>query len=209
MDDTTNKMDDDIFSKLINERAIFLSEEINAVVANKICATLLYLDLISPEREISLFINSPGGEMDGFFAIYDTLHYISSPVKTICINEASSAAAILLAAGSPGQRFAFPHSKIMIHDVYGSNIFGTKKDLGNEIKNLASLSKIFLKILAEHTGRSLKKIQNDCEHDMFMTADEALKYGIIDEIIGNKKEKLFKIKTAKAAKALKKVKAII
>lgn len=195
MSDLIKSSDEDVHSKLATKRMVFLTGEITMEEANRVCANLLYLDSIGGKdsgKEISFLINSPGGDIDAFFAIYDTFHYISSPVKTICIKQACSAAALLLAAGTPGLRFAFPHSEIMIHDISLCDLEGNKKEIHNEIKALHKSSKIFLKILAEHTGRTFRKVQKDCEHDFYMTANEAVKYGIIDGVIGKKASKKIK-----------------
>ena len=179
----------DIYSRLIKDRIIFLNEEINADVASIIVATLLYLNLKNSDESISIYINSPGGTVtNGLFTIYDTIQRIEAPVETVCVGEAYSAAAVILAAGEKGKRKAYPNSKIMIHNIQVSGIWGDSKDIEREARLITNENKKLLEVLARHSGNTLKKITKDCTNDFYMSAEEAKKYGIIDEILLPKKE---------------------
>lgn len=173
----------DIFSSLIKKRILFLSEEIDASVATSITASLLFLDLQSQE-EITLYINSIGGTVsDGLLTIHDTLQYIKSPVKTVCIGEAYSSAAVILAAGTKGRRYAFPHSKIMIHNIQVEELSGTQKEIQEEAKRVKELNQILMKLISDHTAQPLKKVKRDCLKDKYFTPEQAIKYGLIDAIV--------------------------
>jgi ATP-dependent Clp protease protease subunit len=176
-----------VFDKLLEERIIFLINEIDTETSGKIVALLFYLDLQSKTKEIKLYINSPGGTIDGFFAIYDAMQYISAPVKTICIGEACSAAADLLASGSPGKRLAHPNAQIMIHNLHGE-VEGSKSEMEVQVKHLNRVNNKITELLSRHTGQSVNKISADCEKDKYMSAEEALEYGIIDKILKPKKK---------------------
>lgn len=183
IDNTDEEKSIDIFSSLMKERILFLSEEIDAAVATSTAASLLFLDLQSQE-EITLYINSIGGTIsDGLLTIHDTLQYIKSPVKTICIGEAYSSAAVILASGTKGRRFAFPNSKIMIHNLQVDEMFGTQKEIEDESKRLKELNQVLLTLIANHTKQPLKKIKRDCLKDKYFTPQEAIKYGLIDGIV--------------------------
>lgn len=178
----------DIFSSLLKQRILFLSEEIDAAVATSITASLLFLDL-SSQDEITLYINSVGGSVsDGLLTIHDTLQYIKSPVKTICIGEAYSSAAVILAAGSKGRRFAFPHAKIMIHNIQVEEMSGTQKEIQEESKRVKELNQVLMSLIANHTKQPLKKIRRDCLKDKYFTPEEAIKYGLIDGIVESFKD---------------------
>lgn len=178
----------DIFSSLLKQRILFLSEEIDAAVATSITASLLFLDL-SSQDEITLYINSVGGSVsDGLLTIHDTLQYIKSPVKTICIGEAYSSAAVILAAGSKGRRFAFPHAKIMIHNIQVEEMSGTQKEIQEESKRVKELNQVLMSLIANHTKQPLKKIRRDCLKDKYFTPEEAVKYGLIDGIVESFKD---------------------
>ena len=171
----------DIYSRLLRERIIFLGDTIEDNVANLVIAQLLFLDAEDPERDISLYINSPGGVITSGLAIYDTMQYVRAPVSTICIGMAASMAAVLLAAGSPGKRFALPHSRIMIHQ--GSGGFrGNTPDVFIQVKEMETLVNTNHEILSRHTGQSLEKIIADTSRDYFMSPIEAKEYGIIDSV---------------------------
>lgn len=173
----------DIFSNLIKKRILFLSEEIDAAVATSTAASLLFLDLHSQE-EITLYINSIGGSVsDGLLTIHDTLQYIKSPVKTICIGEAYSSAAVILAAGSKGRRFAFPNAKIMIHNIQVEEMSGTQKEIQEEAKRVKELNNVLMSLIANHTNQSLKKVRRDCLKDKYFNPEEAIKYGLIDGVV--------------------------
>jgi ATP-dependent Clp protease protease subunit len=171
----------DIYSRLLRDRIIFLGDMIEDHMANLIIAQLLFLEAEDPDRDISLYINSPGGVVTAGLAIYDTMQYLRAPVSTICIGMAASMASVLLAAGAKGKRYALPNSRIMIHQ--GSGGFrGNTPDVLIQVKELESLIKINHQILAKHTGQTVEKIDHDTQRDYFMSPDEAKAYGIIDEI---------------------------
>jgi ATP-dependent Clp protease protease subunit len=179
----------DIFSRLLKDRIIFLGVEINDDVANLIVAQLLYLESDDPEKEIMIYINSPGGSVNAGLAIYDTMRYIRCPVATTCIGQAASMAAVLLAAGENGRRMALPNSRILIHQPMGG-VSGQASDIEIHAKEILRLRKTLVDILVLHTGRSLKKIQADTDRDYIMTAPEAAEYGIIDEVMQPRKEEI-------------------
>jgi ATP-dependent Clp protease protease subunit len=171
----------DIYSRLLKDRIIFLGDAIEDHMANLIIAQLLFLEAEDPERDISLYVNSPGGVVTAGLAIYDTMQYLRAPVSTICIGMAASMASVLLAAGAKGKRYALPNSRIMIHQ--GSGGFrGATPDVMIQVKELESLIKINHQILARHTGQSVEKIEHDTQRDYFMSPEEAKAYGIIDEV---------------------------
>ncbi len=171
----------DIYSRLLKDRIIFLGDAIEDHMANLIIAQLLFLEAEDPERDISLYINSPGGVVTAGLAIYDTMQYLRAPVSTICIGMAASQAAVLLAAGAKGKRYALPNSRIMIHQ--GSGGFrGNTPDIFIQVKELESLIQLNHEILARHTGQTVEKITRDTERDYFMSPGEAKGYGIIDEV---------------------------
>jgi len=171
----------DIYSRLLRERIIFLGDTIEDNVANLVIAQMLFLDAEDPERDISLYVNSPGGIITSGLAIYDTMQYVRSPVSTICIGMAASMAAVLLASGAPGKRFALPHSRIMIHQ--GSGGFrGNTPDVFIQVKEMETLVNTNHEILSRHTGQPLEKIVADTSRDYFMSPTEAKDYGIIDAV---------------------------
>lgn len=174
----------DIFSRLIKDRIIFLTEEIDAEVASTIAATLFFLDKQDEEEPISLYINCPGGDVEqGLFVIYDMMNMIKAPVKTFCIGEASSAAAVILSAGSIGHRYALPNSRIMIHEIQVSDLGGSGTNVENQSKTIKYINRRVQEILARHTGQTYNKVVKDCKVDKYMSAEEALGYGIIDNIL--------------------------
>ena len=176
----------DIFSRLLKDRIIFLSD-INDVTAELVIAQMLYLESQDTEKPINLYINSPGGSVTSGLAIYDTIQYIKSEVQTICLGEACSMAAIILASGTRGKRMILPSSRVMIHQVRGG-AYGQARDIGIRSKELIRLKNLSIEYLALHTGKSKEQVANDMERDFFMTADEAIKYGIADEILKGKKD---------------------
>ena len=172
----------DLFSRLLKDNIIFLGTPINDMVANLICAQLLHLESENPDRDISLYINSPGGDVNAMFAIYDTMQYIRPQVNTICFGQAASAAAVLLAAGAPGKRMALPSARILLHQPY-SGAQGQVSDLEIAAKEIERIRVQLETILARHTGQDVERIKADTDRDFVMSADEAKAYGVIDEVI--------------------------
>ena len=175
----------DIYSRLLKDRIIFLGDAIEDHVANLIIAQLLFLESEDPEKDIQLYINSPGGVVTSGMAIYDTMQYLRAPVSTICIGQAASMGAVLLAAGATGKRYALPNSRIMIHQ--GSGGFrGNTPDVEIQMREMMHLTDRLMKILADHTGQDFETVKRDSERDKFMSAEEAKAYGLIDEVfVGN------------------------
>ncbi|MDO5689852.1 MAG: ATP-dependent Clp endopeptidase proteolytic subunit ClpP [Tissierellia bacterium] len=176
----------DIYSRLLKERIIFLGGPINDDVANLVVAQLLFLVSEDPNKDIHLYINSPGGSVSAGLAIYDTMQYIKSDVSTICIGQAASMGAFLLAAGAKGKRYALPNADIMIHQPLGG-AQGQAEDIKIQAEKILKVRGLINKILAERTGQTLKKIEKDTDRDFFMSAEEAVKYGLIDEVITESK----------------------
>ena len=172
----------DIYSRLLKDRIIFLGSEIVDDVANSIVAQLLFLESEDPDKDINIYINSPGGSVTAGLAIYDTMQYIKPQVSTICVGLAASMAAILLAGGSKGKRLALPNAEVMIHQPLGG-ARGQASDIEIQAKNILKTKERMNRILASHTGQPIKTIAKDTDRDNYMTADEALKYGLIDKII--------------------------
>lgn len=177
----------DIYSRLLKDRIIMMGTEINDAVANLVIAQLLYLESEDPEKDISLYINSPGGVVTAGMAIYDTMQFLTADVSTICIGQAASMAAVLLAAGAPGKRFGLPNSRIMIHQPLGG-AQGQATDIEIQTKEILRMKASLHSILANHTGQKMKRIEKDCDRDFFMTADDAQSYGLIDRVIQKKGE---------------------
>jgi ATP-dependent Clp protease protease subunit len=172
----------DIYSRLLKDRIILLGSAIDDHVASLICAQLLFLESEDPEKEIYMYINSPGGVVSAGMAIYDTMQYISAPVATLCLGQAASMGALLLGAGAPGMRYALPHSRIMIHQPLGGTQ-GQASDIHIHAKEILRLRDELNGILASHTGQKLEKIREDTERDFFMSSEEAVKYGLIDKVM--------------------------
>ena len=175
----------DIFSRLLNDRIVFIGEEINDTVASLVVAQLLFLESQDPEKEISLYINSPGGSISAGMAIYDTMNYIKCPVSTICIGMCASMAAFLLACGEKGRRIALPHSKIMIHQplIGGQGISGQATDIKIHADHIVRIREKMNTLLSQYTGQPLDVITRDTERDNYMTAQQAKEYGLIDDIL--------------------------
>ncbi len=171
----------DIYSRLLKDRIILLGSEINDYVANAIIAQMLFLEAEDPDKDIFLYINSPGGVVTSGLAIYDTMQFIKCDVSTICIGQAASMGAILLAAGAKGKRYALPNSRIMLHQPLGG-FSGQASEVEIHAKEIIRMKEILNEILSKHTGQSIKKIRKDTDRDFFMSAKEALEYGIIDKI---------------------------
>jgi ATP-dependent Clp protease, protease subunit len=172
----------DIYSRLLSERIIFLGTAINDQVANLVVAQLLHLESEDPDKDISIYVNSPGGHVYAGLAIYDTMQFIKPDVSTICVGIAMSMGALLLAGGAKGKRFALPNSKILIHQVSGG-FEGPATDIEIHAREALSLRRRLDEILAKHTGQDLEKVEHDTDRDYFMTAEESLAYGIVDKII--------------------------
>jgi ATP-dependent Clp protease protease subunit len=175
----------DIFSRLLEDRIIFLGEEVNDVSANLVVAQLLFLENEDPEKDISLYINSPGGSITAGMAIYDTMQYIKCDVSTICIGMAASMGAFLLSSGTKGKRFALPNSEIMIHQPLGG-FQGQATDIKIHADRIIKIKSDLNRILAENTGKPLETIEKDTERDNFMTAQQALEYGLVDKVIAKR-----------------------
>jgi ATP-dependent Clp protease protease subunit len=173
----------DIYSRLLKERIIFLGTPIDDNVANLIMAQLLHLEGDDPDKDIALYINSPGGVMTSLMAIYDTMHFIKPNVATYCMGQAASAAAVLLAAGAPGKRFALPHARIMLHQPHIGGLEGQATDIEIHAREILRVKEEMHQILAFHTGNAVEKVKADTERDFWMTADEALAYGVIDTVL--------------------------
>ncbi|MDH3730291.1 MAG: ATP-dependent Clp protease proteolytic subunit [Acidimicrobiia bacterium] len=173
----------DIYSRLLKERIIFLGTPIDDTVANLIMAQLLHLEGDDPDKDIYLYINSPGGVMTSLMAIYDTMHFIRPDVATFCMGQAASAAAVLVAAGAPEKRFALPHSRIMLHQPHIGGLEGQATDIEIHAKEIIRVKEEMNEILVKHTGQDLEKIQIDTDRDFWMTAEEAKAYGVIDTVL--------------------------
>jgi ATP-dependent Clp protease, protease subunit len=176
----------DIYSRLLRDSIIFIGTPIDDNVANLVTAQLLFLEAEDPERDISLYINSPGGSISAGLAVYDTIQFIRNDVTTICVGQAASMAAVLLAAGSPKKRFSLPHSRVLIHQPWMSGLQGQATDIDIHAKEILRIRTILNKILAHHTGQPLERIEKDVERDYIMTADQSKEYGIIDEVISKR-----------------------
>ena len=173
----------DLYSRLLKENIIFLGTPIDDTIANLICAQLIHLESETPDRDINIYINSPGGDINSLFAIYDTMQFIKNDIATICLGQAASAAAVLLAAGTKGKRLALPHSRVLLHQPYGQVGYGQVTDLEIAAKEILRMRDLLEEILASHTGQSIEKIHIDTDRDFVLEANEALEYGIIDDVI--------------------------
>jgi ATP-dependent Clp protease protease subunit len=178
----------DIYSRLLKERIVFLGTPIDDQVGNLIMAQLLFLESEDPDKDISLYINSPGGDITSLFAVYDTMKYVRCDVSTIVMGQAASAAAVLLAAGTRGKRFALPHARVLIHQPHGG-ASGQAVDIEIQAKEILRYRKLLDEILAEHTGQTIEKIGHDTDRDFIMTAEQAKEYGVIDEVFSSRKVK--------------------
>jgi len=176
----------DIYSRLLKERIVFLGTPIDDAVGNLIMAKLLHLEAEEPDKDINLYINSPGGDINSLFAVYDTMQFIRCDVSTTVMGQAASAAAVLLAAGAKGKRFALPNSRVLIHQPHGG-AQGQAVDIEIQAKEILRYRRLIDEVLAMHTGQSLEKIGKDTDRDFIMTADQAKDYGLIDEVIASRK----------------------
>ena len=177
----------DIYSRLLKERVIFLVGPVNDMTANLVVAQLLFLEAENPDKDISLYINSPGGSVTAGMSIYDTMQFVKPDVSTLCVGQAASMGAFLLAAGAKGKRFSLPNSRVMIHQPSGG-FQGQSSDIQIQAKEIMYLREKLNAILANHTGRSAEEIDRDTERDNFMSAEESVKYGMIDKVIANRAE---------------------
>ena len=178
----------DIYSRLLKDRIIFIGTPIDDNVANVVIAELLFLQMEDPEKDIDIYVNTPGGHVTSGLAIYDTMQFIKPDVNTYCVGQASSMGAVLLAAGAKGKRFALPHSRIMVHQPWGG-VQGAAADIHIQAQEIIRLKERLEKILMEHTGQPLERIKTDTDRDYFMSADEAQEYGVVDTVITNIKKK--------------------
>ena len=177
----------DIFSRLLKDRIIFVDGEITDVTADLVVAQILFLESQNPDKDISMYINSPGGSVTAGLAVYDTMQYVKSDIQTICLGQAASMGAILLAGGTKGKRFALPSSRIMIHQPWGG-AQGQAADIAIQAKEIVRLKKLTIDYFAFHTGKKVDKVAEDMERDFYMSAQEALDYGIIDSIMAPRKK---------------------
>ena len=178
----------DIYSRLLRDRIIFIGQPIDDNVANTVIAQMLFLEVEDPKKDMKLYINSPGGLVTSGLAIYDTMQYVQPDVSTICMGQAASAAALLLAAGTPGKRLSLPNANILIHQPMGG-ARGQASDVGIQARQILRIKDRLNEIFVEHTGQSIKKIERDTDRDFYMTAEEAKEYGLIDKVIESKKIK--------------------
>ena len=176
----------DLYSRLLKENIIFLGTPIDDTIANLICAQLIHLESENPDKDINIYINSPGGDITALFAIYDTMQFIKNDIATICLGQAASAAAVLLAAGTKGKRLALPHSRVLLHQPYGQVGYAQVTDLEIAAREILRMRDLLEEILANHTGQPIDRIHADTDRDFVMEAPEALAYGIIDDIISSR-----------------------
>ncbi|MBI2956559.1 MAG: ATP-dependent Clp protease proteolytic subunit [Acidobacteria bacterium] len=177
----------DIYSRLLRDNIVFIGTPIDDQIANLITAQLLFLDAEDPERDIQLYINSPGGSITAGMAIYDTVQFVRPNVATYCIGQAASMAALLLAAGTPGKRYALPNSRVLLHEPGMSGLSGQATDIDIHAREILRMRAVINQLLAKHTGQSLERVEKDVSRDFIMNADEAKTYGIVDEIIHQKR----------------------
>ncbi|MDN3509374.1 MAG: ATP-dependent Clp protease proteolytic subunit [Candidatus Neptunochlamydia sp.] len=178
----------DIYSRLLKDRIIFIGTEINDQVANAVVAQLIFLKAENPKKDVSIYINSPGGSVTAGFAIYDTMRFLGIDINTYCIGQAASFGALILCAGTQGKRFALPNSRIMIHQPHGG-ITGSSADIHIQAQEILRMKQTIAKIIAKHTGQPLEKVLEDSDRDFFMSAEDAVKYGLIDSVVTPSKGK--------------------
>ena len=176
----------DLYSRLLKDNIIFLQTPIDDQIASLLCAQLVHLESENPEKDINIYINSPGGDITALFAIYDTMQFIRNDIATICLGQAASAAAVLLAAGTKGKRLALPHSRVLLHQPYGQVGYGQVTDLELAAAEILRMRDLLEQILANHTGQPLEKIHADTDRDFVLEAEDALEYGIIDSVISSR-----------------------
>lgn len=172
----------DIYSRLLKDRIVFIDGEISDIIADLVVAQLLFLESQDPSKDISLYINCPGGSVTAGLAIYDTIQYMRPDIQTICLGQASSMAALILACGTPGKRFALPSSRILIHQPWG-NASGQASDISLQAREIIRLKKLTIEYFAQHTGKSVEQLTSDMERDFYMSAKEAVEYGLVDKIM--------------------------
>jgi ATP-dependent Clp protease protease subunit len=175
----------DVYSRLLRERIVFLGDAMDDAVANTVVAQLLFLDSVEPGKEVSLYVNSPGGASTALFAIYDTMQFLKSDVATYCLGQAASAAAVILAAGAPGKRYALPNSRVLLHQPHGG-VEGQSADIEIHAREIARQRRRVEELLAEHTGQTVERIHEDTERDFILGPDEALAYGLVDEVVARR-----------------------
>ena len=180
----------DPYAKLFEERIIFLGTPISDDVANAVMAQLLSLESMDPDRDIQIYINSPGGSFTALTAIYDTMQFVKPDIQTVCMGQAASAAAILLAAGAPGKRLALPNSRILIHQPYTEGTYGQASDIEIQANEILRMRSLLEKMIADHTGRTLEDVGRDLERDKILTAEAAVDYGLVDQVLGSRKTSL-------------------
>ena len=173
----------DLYSRLLRENIIILGTPIDDTIANLICAQLIYLESENPDKDINVYINSPGGDLTALFAIYDTMQFIKNDIATICLGQAASAAAVLLGAGAKGKRLALPHARILLHQPYGQTGYGQAADIELAAKEILRMRGLLEEMIATHTGQEIERIHRDTDRDFVMSAEEAKEYGIIDDVI--------------------------
>lgn len=178
----------DIYSRLLKERIIFIGNEVTDPLANVVIAQLLHLESEDPEKDIHLYVNSPGGIITAVLAIYDTMQYVKPDVSTICIGQAASGGAVLLCAGAKKKRFALPNSRVLIHQPHGG-VTGQAVDIDIQAKEILRTRKLLDEIISKHTGQSLKKVRTDTDRDFIMTAEQSKEYGIVDEVVTHRKRR--------------------
>jgi ATP-dependent Clp protease, protease subunit len=187
----------DIYSRLLKERIVFLGTPVDDNVGNLIMAQLLHLESEDPDKDINLYINSPGGDITALFAIYDTMQYVKCDVSTTVMGQAASAAAVLLLSGAPGKRFALPHSRVLLHQPHGG-AQGQAVDIEIQAREIIRYRKLLDQLISEHTGQTLEKVGKDTDRDYILTANEAVEYGIVDEVISTRKVKTPELAAAAA-----------
>ncbi|HET7328242.1 MAG TPA: ATP-dependent Clp protease proteolytic subunit [Nocardioidaceae bacterium] len=178
----------DPYGKLFEDRIIFLGTPIADDIANAVMAQLLCLQQMDPERDISLYINSPGGSFTALTAIYDTMRYIKPDIQTVCLGQAASAAAILLAAGTPGKRLALPNSRILIHQPYTEGTYGQASDIEIQANEILRMRSLLEQMIADNTGKDVKQVEQDIERDKILTAEQAVEYGLVDQVLASLKQ---------------------
>jgi ATP-dependent Clp protease protease subunit len=176
----------DLYSRLLKDNIIFLQTPIDDTVASVICAQLIHLESENPDKDINIYINSPGGDITSLFAIYDTMQFIKNDIATICLGQAASAAAVLLAAGTKGKRLALPHSRVLLHQPYGQVGYGQVTDLEIAAREILRMRELLEEVLALHTGQTIERVHKDTDRDFVMEANEAIEYGIIDDVLSSR-----------------------